>query len=102
MDGLADDELYRLAAGAEQLSEHPLGKAVVMSLMESGKAAPKDIEDFRMLPGRGVTARVEGHTVMAGNLELLREQGILDTGGLADAAASYLEAASQVTAGFQE
>lgn len=91
MDGLADDELYRLAAGAEQLSEHPLGKAVVMSLMESGKAAPKDIEDFRMLPGRGVTARVEGHTVMAGNLELLREQGILDTGGLADAAASYLE-----------
>ncbi len=69
------ETLYRLAAGAEQLSEHPLGKAVVACCKkESGGPLPP-AEDFRMIPGRGVCARIEGKAVLAGNPELLREQG---------------------------
>ena len=68
------DEVYRLAASAEQLSEHPLGKAIVRCCKKTG-AALAAAEDFEMIPGRGVCARVEGKTVLAGNPALLRERG---------------------------
>ena len=67
----SEDALYRLCAGAEGRSEHPLGKAVVRCCGEEAPPA----EAFQMLPGRGVTARVEGVQVLAGNPELLREHG---------------------------
>ena len=69
------DEIYRLAASAEQLSEHPLGKAIVRCCKKGG-AALSAAEDFEMIPGRGVCARAEGRTVLAGNPELLREHGV--------------------------
>ena len=68
------DEVYRLAASAEQLSEHPLGKAIVRCSKKTG-AALAAAEDFEMIPGRGVRARVEGKTVLAGSPALLRERG---------------------------
>lgn len=72
---LSDAALYRLAASAEQFSEHPLGKAIVRCAKASGIAiAPA--EDFQMLPGRGVCAKVERREILAGNLELLEERGI--------------------------
>ena len=68
--------LYALAAGAEQLSEHPLGKAVVAGYREenSGEIAPA--ESFEMLPGRGVSAVVDGRRVLAGNPQLLADHGV--------------------------
>ena len=69
------DEIYRLAASTEQLSEHPLGKAIVRCCKKGG-AALSAAEDFEMIPGRGVCARAEGRTVLAGNPELLREHGV--------------------------
>ena len=69
------DEIYRLAASAEQLSEHPLGKAIVRCCKKGG-AALSAAEDFEMIPGWGVCARAEGRTVLAGNPELLREHGV--------------------------
>ena len=72
---LPQETLYRLAASAEQLSEHPLGKAIVRGCKKSG-AALAAAEDFYMIPGRGVSACVEGRRVLAGNPELLREQGV--------------------------
>ena len=69
------DALYRLAASAEQLSEHPLGKAIVRCCRRDGGALA-EAQDFRMIPGRGVRAQVEGRTILAGSPELLREQGV--------------------------
>ena len=69
------DEVYRLAASAEQLSEHPLGKAIVNCCRKTG-AVLAEASDFQMIPGRGVSARVEGQRVLAGNPELLRDHGI--------------------------
>ena len=68
-------EIYRLAASAEQLSEHPLGKAVVSGCRRSG-GAPSAAEEFQMIPSRGVSARVDGRTVLAGNPALLEEHGV--------------------------
>ena len=72
------DEIYRLAASAEQFSEHPLGKAIVGCYKKTG-AVLAEATDFQMIPGRGVRAVVDGKTVFAGNTELLSEHGITMT-----------------------
>lgn len=69
------NEVYRLAASAEQLSEHPLGKAIVNCCKKSG-ATLIDPDRFQMIPGCGVCAQIEGKNVLAGNPELLREHGV--------------------------
>ena len=75
-DIYSKEPLYRLAASAEQLSEHPLGKAIVRCCKKElgGSLAPAN--DFHMLPGRGVSAQVEGKEILAGNPELLHEHGV--------------------------
>ena len=69
------NELYHLAASAEQLSEHPLGKAIVSCCKKEGITL-RDVKDFQMIPGRGVCAEIESKAILAGNVELLREHGI--------------------------
>ena len=71
---LEKEAVYRLAASAEQFSEHPLGKAIVRCCRKTG-AELATAEDFEMIPGRGVCARIEGRQILAGNPELLREHG---------------------------
>ena len=69
----SEDELVRLAAGAEHLSEHPLGRAVVAAARTRGLVVPP-AEDFVSTPGRGVAARVDGHTVRVGSPALLASE----------------------------
>ena len=71
----SEDEIYRLAASAEQLSEHPLGKAIVSCGRKSG-AVLATAEEFEMLPGRGVCARIDGKSILAGKAALLLEHGV--------------------------
>ncbi|MFI5379403.1 MAG: heavy metal translocating P-type ATPase [Tepidisphaerales bacterium] len=73
--GIEESELLRLAAGAEQFSEHPLGKAIVKEAERRGIALP-DVGAFTSVSGMGVVATVDGRQVLAGNAELLRQQGI--------------------------
>ena len=68
-------EIYRLTASAEQFSEHPLGKAIV-NCYKKAEALSLQATKFQMIPGRGVSAEVDGKAVIAGNPELLHEQGI--------------------------
>ena len=75
-NSVSDDEIYRLTASAEQLSEHPLGRAIVRCYKKDGKAELSLAEDFQMIPGRGVAANIDGKRILAGNAELLREKGI--------------------------
>ena len=70
------ETLYRLAAGAEQLSEHPLGKAIVSGWKREFGGALTAPATFQMIPGRGVRATAEGREILAGNPELLREHGV--------------------------
>ena len=72
-----EEQLYRLCAAAEQMSEHPLGKAVVncYKAAYNDETFPK-AEKFQMIPGRGVNCSAEGMDVLAGNLEMLHDNGI--------------------------
>src|SRR5258708_1242283 len=72
---LTETELLRLAASAEKLSEHPLGRAVVQEALAREVAVP-DPEAFTVLPGLGVQARIDGAEVVMGQARLLAEQGI--------------------------
>ena len=73
--GLDAAALLRLTAAAERRSEHPLGKAIVRHA-HATQGACREAETFQMLPGRGVSAGVDGHSVLAGNAALLTEHGI--------------------------
>ena len=75
-DAYPESELYRLAASAERLSEHPLGKAIVASYQQKESGTLAEAEQFEMVPGRGVSAQVEGKQLLAGNLPLLRDHGV--------------------------
>lgn len=72
----SDDDIYRLAAMAERQSEHPLGKAVVAGFQEKTDKILDDVSDFQMLPGRGIAAAAEGHKLLLGTEQLLREHNI--------------------------
>ena len=75
LEAFDKNAVYRLAAAAEQLSEHPLGKAIV-SCYKKSRETLAEAKNFQMIPGRGVCAKIEGKTVLAGNPELLREHGV--------------------------
>ncbi len=80
---LEKENIYRLAAAAELLSEHPLGKAIVSCYKKTGEILP-ETSAFQMIPGCGVCANVEGKTILAGNPELLHRYG-LDIGSVPSA-----------------
>ena len=76
LPSLSDHELYRLCAAAERYSEHPLGKAITRYCQQETGEALGEAENFQMVPGRGVSACVDGKTLLAGNAELLAEHRI--------------------------
>lgn len=90
-DQVDSSELYLTAASCELHSEHPLGKAIVSSYREKTGHFPVQPEDFRMIPGRGVSAMVKGKMIYAGNPELLSEQGIVTDKSVREKTGSYLQ-----------
>jgi Cu+-exporting ATPase len=69
------DYLLRLAASAERGSEHPLGEAIVRSAQEKGLtlAVPAS---FEAVAGHGITANVDGHQILLGNLRLMERESV--------------------------
>ena len=73
--GAGDQELLRMAAAAEERSNHPLAHAVLIRAQELGLSW-KPAEDVQILPGRGVSARVDGRDCLLGNEALFSEFSI--------------------------
>lgn len=67
-----DADVLRYAALAEQRSEHPLGRAIL-----NAYPGPRtEATNCRILAGQGLSATVEGHTVLVGKADLLADRGI--------------------------
>ncbi|KAA9007141.1 heavy metal translocating P-type ATPase [Histidinibacterium aquaticum] len=64
-DGVAEDELLRLAAALDQASKHPVAQAIVAAATERGLTLPVPSE-VTEIPGEGVLGRVEGREVVVG------------------------------------
>lgn len=90
LPGFSEKRLYALAASAELLSEHPLGKAIVSCFTQSSGSRPEKPQDFRLLPGQGVSASVGGVRILAGNRKLLEEQNAALSSACAARAEAYL------------
>jgi Cd2+/Zn2+-exporting ATPase/Cu+-exporting ATPase len=63
------------AASAELRSEHPLGRAIVAYARAQGRGICEP-ERFDYTPGRGISALVDGTTILVGNRALLIERGV--------------------------
>lgn len=90
LNGVDADEALRIAAAAEQNSEHLLARALVSAAHERSLALPP-VQDFQALPGLGVRAVVNGATVLVGNRHFIAEQ----IGGLSDEAQRLLDELAQ-------
>jgi P-type Cu+ transporter len=66
--------LWANAVALEQLSEHPLARAIVAHAQPHAEL-PR-VEGFRSETGRGVSARIAGHHTFAGSLEWLAQKGV--------------------------
>jgi Cu+-exporting ATPase len=70
--GNTEDDLLRLATAAEERSNHPLAHAVVEAA-RSRNLVWQPAEDVQVLPGRGLSATVEGRKCLLGNEALFQE-----------------------------
>jgi Cu+-exporting ATPase len=79
---VTSEELLRLAASVESVSEHPLAEAIVEGAKAKGLSLGKP-EAFEAIPGHGVIATVGGRQVALGNLKMMKrlnvDLGDLDT-----------------------
>lgn len=82
LNGMTSDDVLRLAAGAEQFSEHPLARAVVAAARDRNLPTP-DPEGFDNEAGLGVAADVEGRKLLVGSLAFLRSRGDTTADGAA-------------------
>jgi Cu+-exporting ATPase len=64
--------LLRLVSSLESVSEHPLAEAIVAGARER-RIALSPVDQFASVTGKGVSGRVDGHTVAIGNLRYLEE-----------------------------
>ena len=71
--GTEQAELICFAASLEQKSEHPLAKAV-LSYARENDAVLNEAENFRALPGNGLSASVNGAAVMGGSYRYMKGQ----------------------------
>jgi Cu+-exporting ATPase len=67
-----ENDLLRLAAAAEEQSNHPLAHALVDAARSRALVWPT-AEEVQVLPGRGLTAKVEGRACLLGNEALFAD-----------------------------
>jgi len=72
VSGYTEADLLRMAAAAEERSNHPLAHAIVDFARGKGISWPP-AEEVQVLPGRGLTATVDGFHCVLGNEALFRE-----------------------------
>ncbi|MGW3010264.1 heavy metal translocating P-type ATPase [Streptomyces sp. NPDC001219] len=99
-EGVTEPAALRLAGALEHASEHPIARAVATGAESRGVSLP-GARDFTSVPGLGVRGVVEGHDVLVGREQLLRQAGQSLPPGLA-AAKEAAEAAGRtaVTVGW--
>ena len=73
--GVEREALLTFAASMEKPSEHPLAEAILQYAAQAG-VEPQQVEAFQAVSGRGVVARYQQGPALAGNLTLLRENGV--------------------------
>ena len=72
-DGISEQELLTMAFALEKKSEHPLAKAILKHAEEQNLTAP-EVTDFHALPGNGLSAALNGETLIGGSMKFISSQ----------------------------
>ena len=72
---LSHDDLLRFVASVEARSEHPLAHAIVTAAKEQNLALAAP-EGFEVQVGAGISANIDGHTVVVGNTAQMQRIGV--------------------------
>ena len=72
LNGSSEIVMLELAAAAESVSEHPLGKAILAEARIKNVSIRRP-EHFKSVPGKGIVCRVDGEIVLVGNRSLFEE-----------------------------
>lgn len=72
-DNITENQLLKIAYSLENKSEHPLSKAIVGKAKESNLIAD-EVDDFRILAGNGLTARLNNENLCGGNYKFISEK----------------------------
>ena len=67
-ENYTEDNLLSYASSLESKSEHPLAKAVVQKAIDSS-IKTLDTTDFKSLTGNGVSAKINGNTIVGGSVK---------------------------------
>ena len=78
-EGVDGAELLRIAASAEQLSNHPAARALV-EVAKEANVRYQSPDKFEEVPGKGVMAVLGGQTVLVGRESFLQEKGLATAG----------------------
>ena len=70
-EGVTEAELLTLAAALERKSEHPLAKAV-RAYADTQDLDVPEVTDFAALPGNGLSAKLGGQSIFAGNASFIQ------------------------------
>lgn len=74
-EGIAKETVLQIAGALQQTSDHPLAHAVMEKVRELGMALPA-VSEAKVLPGRGLQARLDGTQILLGSARLMQEQGV--------------------------
>ena len=74
-NGFNENQLVQLAAAVDRRSNHPLAKAI-LSYADKLKLFYTEPEDFEVIKGRGVKAKVEGQSILLGNKVFMEESKV--------------------------
>ena len=73
-NGFTGEEVLAYAAQAEQFSNHPIAKSILLAYKEDPN--PDGVADYREISGRGISVTVRGKKLVAGSAVLLGGEGI--------------------------
>lgn len=77
-DDVTENKLLQIAYSLENKSEHPLSKAIIKKAKERNLVA-YEVDDFRISPGNGLTAKLNDEYLFGGNYKFISEKaGISD------------------------
>lgn len=86
---IEEKELLKIAGSMEKNSEHPLADAIMEKVKETQEKL-LDVQDFISITGRGVKGKIDSTEYFAGNINLMKENGI-DTDKIESKAQEFLK-----------
>ena len=83
------DDFLKYIASVEKLSNHPIGKAIYNFAIDKNINIYNNVENYESILGRGIKAKVNGNTIICGNIEFINENNLNLSQNLKDNITNY-------------